>query len=99
MVKSLLMESFLPLCLSEVQTRCERTQQTGEFLFVCGLTTWMEGVVCGRLWLQSILCVLPQILRLRKLRSGLHEEGRTADDAAGAVCVFGYFINLLVSAF
>lgn len=44
----------------------------------------IDGSSCkSRLWLHSILSVLLQVLRLRKLRSGLHEEGRRADSAVG----------------
>lgn len=82
----------LPPSLSEVRTRCEQTQQTGEFVFAVahgGHMLVIDWRSCkSRLWLHSILCVLLQVLWLRELRSGLHEEGRRADSAVGLIVYF-----------
>lgn len=87
--KELFDQLFLFLFTSEVRTHCERTQQTGEFVSVVDhmpVNGWRSCKSC--LWLHLILSVLLQVLRLRELRSGLHEEGRRVDDVTGLAKYF-----------
>lgn len=88
--------SFFLLTISEVRTHCERTQQTGEFVLVvdCGLTNTSVNDWRSPLWLHSIPSVLLQVLRLRKLRCGLHEEGRRADDVTSLTEYFSDVLSI-----
>ena len=77
-----------------------RADTTDRWVCVCGClwfdrTLVIDGRSCkSRLWSHSIrrvlLLLLLQVLRLRKLRSGLHEEGRRPDAAMG-LTVYPFF--------